>query len=138
MVVLEKHLESSQRFLSGLRSLSSYADIEKKQLQGLLVAVDKCHKLSTAQGAALVESIDTTLWSASSLEELRLRVADKTSQVEEASQRRAMQDFTQLHLFLTEELAVASLQGSMNNEQLLRALCEHAARLTRRGRWRLW
>eukprot|EP00435_Cladocopium_sp_Y103_P074668 s444_g50.t1 len=133
MVVLEKHLESAQRFLSGLRSLSSYGDIEKKkQLRGLLVAVDKCQKLSTAQGAALVESIDTTLWSASSLEELRLRVADKTSQVEEASQRRAMQDFTQLYFFLTEELAVASFQGSMNNDQLLRALCEHAARLTLR------
>ena len=96
MVALDKHLESSQRFLTGVRSLSSYADIEKKQLRGLLLALDKCQKLSTAQGAAFLEALDHTLWSSSSLEELRLRVAEKTTQVEEASARRALQDFSQL------------------------------------------
>jgi hypothetical protein len=133
MVALDKHLESSQRFLTGVRSLSSYADIEKKQLRGLLLALDKCQKLSTAQGAAFLEALDHTLWSSSSLEELRLRVAEKTTQVEEASARRALQDFSQLYLFLTEELASAILTGSMNNDQLLCALCQHAARLSLRA-----
>ena len=37
MVALDKHLESSQRFLTGVRSLSSYADIEKKAVARLVV-----------------------------------------------------------------------------------------------------
>ncbi|CAL1172060.1 unnamed protein product, partial [Cladocopium goreaui] len=126
-------LVGDERFLTGVRSLSSYADIEKKQLRGLLVALDKCQKLSTAQGAAFLEAVDHTLWSSSSLEELRLRVAEKTMQVEEASARRTLQDFSQLYLFLTEELAAAILTGSMNNDQLLCALCQHAARLSLRS-----
>ena len=133
VAALDKHLESSQRFLTGVRSLSSCADIEKRQLRGLLLALDKCQKLSTAQGAAFLEALDQTLWSSSSLEELRLRVAEKTMQVEEASARRTLQDFSQLYLFLTEELAAAILTGSMNNDQLLCALCQHAARLSLRA-----
>ena len=48
MVAVDKHLESAQRFLRGVRALSSYADIEQKQLRGLLTALAKCQKLSTA------------------------------------------------------------------------------------------
>ena len=39
-----------------------YWDIEKKQLLGLLTAFDKCQKLSTAQGAALLEDIYSETW----------------------------------------------------------------------------
>ena len=45
-----------------MRSLSSYWDIEKKQLLGLLTAVDKCQKLSTAQGTALLEDVYSETW----------------------------------------------------------------------------
>ena len=107
--------------------------MRKNSCAAWLLALDKCQKLSTAQGAAFLEALDHTLWSSSSLEELRLRAAEKTTQVEEASARRALQDFSQLYLFLTEELAAAILTGSMNNDQLLCALCQHAARLSLRA-----
>ena len=105
MSALEKQLEASQRFLGGVRSLASYEDIQQKQLRGLLIALGKSKDLSTSQAASFVEAIDSRLWSVAAVEELQRQVAAKTSQGEVDSERRRMQDFSQIIHFLTPDLA---------------------------------
>eukprot|EP00435_Cladocopium_sp_Y103_P072894 s1543_g41.t1 len=108
----------------------SYVDIQQKQLKGLLASLSKCKELSTAQAVAFLEGIDRSLWSDASVEELQLRVAGKTSQVEADGERRPMQDFSQIGQVLTDDLATMILEGKVTVDQILRAMCLHAGRMS--------
>eukprot|EP00435_Cladocopium_sp_Y103_P071925 s19_g38.t1 len=132
MVAVEKQLEASQRFLAGVRALDSYEEIQQRQVKGLVLALGKCKDLSTSQAAAFLEGIDPSLWSETAVEELQQLVAAKTSQVEVDGQRRPMQDFSQILHFLTPELQTMILERKATSDQLLQALCIHAARLSLR------
>ena len=133
MVALEKQLEASQRFLSGVRNLASYEDIQQKQLKGLQCALEKTKDLRTSQAAVFLEHIDSILWSEDAINELQRLVASKTSQVEaDGERRKIMQDFSQIPQFLTQELATMILDGKASAQQVLRALCLHAGRMSLR------
>jgi hypothetical protein len=132
MSALEKQLEASQRFLGGVRSLASYEDIQQKQLRGLLIALGKSKDLSTSQAASFVEAIDSRLWSVAAVEELQRQVAAKTSQGEVDSERRRMQDFSQIIHFLAPDLATMILEGNAPADTVLRGLCLHAGRMSLR------
>eukprot|EP00438_Fugacium_kawagutii_P009683 Skav208639 [mRNA] locus=scaffold1081:110247:111707:+ [translate_table: standard] len=130
-LAVQKHLVASQKFLKTVVSLSTYEDLEKKQCQGLLRALDKVQSLSAGVAAGLLETLDSTLWTPHSVQEFRLRVAGKTAPAEEEeTSARTQQDFLRLPYFLTETLysEVIDPQRS-NSDVLLDKLCVHAAAL---------
>jgi len=112
--------------------LRAYEDIQQKQLRGLLIALGKSKDLSTSQAASFVEAIDSRLWSVAAVEELQRQVAAKTSQGEVDSERRRMQDFSQIIHFLTPDLATMILEGNAPADTVLRGLCLHAGRMSLR------
>ena len=134
MASLLKNLEAAQAFLSGMRTLSSYADVERKQAAGLLRSIERSGWITAAQAAGFVHGLDGSVWRGETMEKFKAQVAEKTRAAADAPQsgRRPMQDFQMLGGMLTEALGEAVLRGTQPATELLEALCAHAASMTLR------
>ena len=129
---VEKQLDAAQRFLLGIRSLSTYEVIRDKQAVGVQKALEKTTVFSAAQAAAFLGLVQPDLWATSHVEVFREQVALKTSPVASDQPRVIAQDFSLLPYYLSEVLAVAIGQTEADTEQLLFRLCHHAVQLTLR------
>ena len=130
---VEKQLEAAQKFLRGIRSLTSYAEVRDKQASGLLKALEKVQCFTAAQAAALLAQVQPDLWGESQVDSFREKVALKTRPVESDQPRAVTQDFSLLPYYLNDELAAAIGQVDGDAERLLFRLCHHAAQLSLRN-----
>ena len=104
---VEKQLEAAQKFLRGIRSLTSYAEVRDKQASGFLKALEKVEFFTAAQAAALLAQVQPDLWAESQVDSFREKVALKTRSIESDQARAVTQDFSLLPYYLTDELAAA-------------------------------
>ena len=130
---VEKQLEAAQKFLRGIRSLTSNAEVRDKQASGLLKALEKVQCFTAAQAAALLAQVQPDLWGESQVDSFREKVALKTRPVESDQPRAVTQDFSLLPYYLNDELAAAIGQVDGDAERLLFRLCHHAAQLSLRN-----
>ena len=84
---MEKHLQATQKFLKGLVSLPTFADVKARQLKHLSGVIEKAASQSTGAVADLVASLDPTIWNQEELESLKHALAQKVS---EGKERRKM------------------------------------------------
>eukprot|EP00435_Cladocopium_sp_Y103_P019176 s5140_g4.t1 len=132
MAACMKQLQAAQRFLSGIRELSTYASFVEKQAAGVKKALQKMSEVSPGEAAGILAAIDSQLWSPSHVEGFRLLLASKTKAVVADLVRTTQQDFSTLPFFLSEELCQKVLGQVNDRDQLLFDLCAHAANLTLR------
>lgn len=128
---VEKHLAAAQNFLTRVRTLSTYQDLEEKQRNGLLRALAKVQILSASVAAGLLETLQEDLWTETSLRLFREGVASKTAPAEEEKLgSRSQQDYVRLPYFLTDKL-IAELFNpqAVDSNKLLEQLCIHAGKL---------
>lgn len=128
---VEKHLVAAQKFLTTVKTLSTFSDLEQKQSKGLFKALEKVALFSTGVAAGLLATLDSDLWSETTVEQFRQRVAEKTSHVEEDdSASRSQQDYIRLPYFLTEQLvAQVTHDSECDRQSLLDEICAHACSL---------
>ena len=81
---VEKQLEAAQKFLRGIRSLTSYEEVRDKQALhvGVQKALDKVQCFAAAQAAAWLAQVQPDFWGDSQAESFRENVAVKTRPVE--------------------------------------------------------
>ena len=91
---VEKQLEAAPKFLRGIRSLTSYAEVRDKQASGLLKALEKVQCFTAAQAAVLLAQVQPDLWGESQVDSFREKVALKTRPVESDQPRAVTQDFS--------------------------------------------
>ena len=101
VVDMEKNLQATQRFLRGLVSLPTFADVKSRQLQHLRGVIEKSPCQSTAAVADLVATLDSSIWNEEELDSLKQALAQKVS---EGKERRKMQDYTAFPRYLPERL----------------------------------
>lgn len=130
---VEKQLDAAQKFLRGIRSLSSYEEIREKQALGVQKALEKVPAYTAAQAAAVLGLLQPDLWSTSHVDAFQEKVALKTKPVETDQQRGLAQDFSLLPHYLSDDLAAAIGDPNADAERLLFRLCHHAAQLTLRN-----
>ena len=130
---MEKQLDAAQKFLRGIRALSSYEEIREKQALGVQKALEKVPAYTAAQAAAVLGLVQPDLWSASHVDVFQEKVALKTRPVETEQQRGLAQDFSLLPHYLSDDLAAAIGDPDADTERLLFRLCHHATQLTLRN-----
>ena len=128
-MAVEKSLNACQKFLAGVRSLSSFEDIRQKQALGVSKAIEKVPAFSAGQAASFLGQLQLELWAPSHIEGFREKVAARTKPLESDQIRMVAQDFGMLPHFLTDELAAQIGQKDVNTERLMFQLCHHAALL---------
>ena len=123
---MEKQIQASQRFLQGLRSLSSFEEVRLRQFNHLRGVIAKASSVSTACVADLVASLDGSVWDNSQIEDLKALLADKLGDV--GKERRAMQDYLCLPLYL-DQAAWNQLQTTVDPVERFERLCRIAIAL---------
>eukprot|EP00438_Fugacium_kawagutii_P017855 Skav220520 [mRNA] locus=scaffold5947:15735:17501:+ [translate_table: standard] len=131
MLSTKRAIASAQQFLSGVRTLSTYAVLESRQKDGVLRAISRVVSFSPKEAAEILSLFDKDLWTSSSLEAFQSLVAERTSAVIAASRapRRPNQDFRSLPKFLTEELMALVTDPNVDRQVVLAKMCRHAAKL---------
>eukprot|EP00438_Fugacium_kawagutii_P013223 Skav204016 [mRNA] locus=scaffold3530:5749:7164:- [translate_table: standard] len=134
MQSLKRSIAASQQFLTGVRTLSTYAALEARQHDGLLRAFSRVSAYNPTEAADVLSLLDNTLWTAQSLEAFQNCVAEKTLSVVEAGRapRRLMQDFLTLPKLLTQDLMAMVLDSTQDRQFVLQQMCLHAAKLSLR------
>ena len=79
---VEKQLDAAQKFLRGITSLTSYAEVREKQALGVQRSLEKVAAFSVAQAATWLGTLQEELWSNSPVETFREIVALKARPVE--------------------------------------------------------
>ena len=79
---VEKQLDAAQKFLRGITSLTSYAEVREKQALGVQRSLEKVAAFSVAQAATWLGTLQEELWSNSQVETFREIVALKARPVE--------------------------------------------------------
>ena len=81
---VEKQLEAAQKFLRGIRSLTSYEEVRDKQALhvGVQKALDKVQCFAAAQAAAWLAQVQPDFWGDFQAESFGENVAVKTRPVE--------------------------------------------------------
>ena len=115
VTAMEKHLQATQRFLKGLASLPTFAEVKARQLKHLRGVIEKAASQGTAAVADLVASLDPTIWNPEELETLKHALADKVS---DGKERRKMQDFTAFPRYLPEHVWNRLLTSSNQKDRL--------------------
>ena len=130
---IKKQLDAAQRFLSGLKSLASF-DLRVSEYATLLKQqIEQSENWSTAEGSEILALLDDSLWGSESvnLKELiasRCVLRDgETSKT--GKERRPLQDFLNLPLYLTHDLWLKLLGGNMSFENKLEILLRHSGAL---------
>lgn len=130
----EKQIDAAQKFLRGIESLASYAEVRDKQAQGVQRALEKVVSFTAAQAAAWLRLLQADLWTVGQLDRFRELVAAKTRPVEvESSRGGVSQDFTLLPYYLSDDLAQDVGNPATDSDRLLCRLCQHAAKMTLRN-----
>ena len=65
---VEKQLDAAQKFLRGITSLTSYAEVREKQALGVQRSLEKVAAFSVAQAATWLGTLQEELWSNSQVE----------------------------------------------------------------------
>ncbi len=130
MARFEKQLLASQKFLGGLRGLPQYEDLCEKQLGSVLKALHDGPCLTTSKVADMLGILDAQIWGPERSHRLQAAMAQMET-AEDASKpvRRAMQDYTNLPYFMTEELWRCLSDGRVSKDEKLATLTKHAANL---------
>lgn len=122
---IKKQLDAAQRFLSGLKSLASF-DLRVSEYATLLKEqIEQSENWSTAEGSEILALLDDSLWGSESVN-LRELIASRcvlrdgeTSKT--GKERRPLQDFLNLPLYLTHDLWLKLLGGNMSFENKWRS-----------------
>lgn len=130
---IKKQLDAAQRFLSGLKSLASF-DLRVSEYATLLKEqIEQSENWSTAEGSEILALLDDSLWGSESVN-LRELIASRcvlrdgeTSKT--GKERRPLQDFLNLPLYLTHDLWLKLLGGNMSFENKLEILLRHSGAL---------
>ena len=122
---LEKQLVASQNFLGGCRNLPAFQTIRQRQWEVLSKALDKVDGLSTEKAAQIIGILDEDLWGSFS-ESLKSAVALKENS-QEQRERKQVQDYTNLVLYLPERVWQSLAQDSRH--VALEKVCKHAVAL---------
>ncbi|CAE7372114.1 unnamed protein product [Symbiodinium sp. CCMP2592] len=126
---LEKSISAAQKFLTGLRTLPQFPEIQSRQAANLRKAAEGIPVISVSESTTILETLDENLWNPEWLEDFRSLVASKTGD-DESTGRAGQQDYTLLPKYLTAEIWQGLLQPDEHlRETMLEQLCKHAARL---------
>ena len=96
MLAIEKQLRAAIKFSDGVKCLPRYADLEGKQLDGVLLALSKVKSLSTVQAGSLLSLLEGPTFSESNLEKLKTAISEKVVSADADPKRKSMQDYTML------------------------------------------
>ena len=126
---LEKSIAAAQKFLTGLRTLPQFPEIQSRQAANLKKSVEAIPSISVSESTTILETLDDSLWNPEWLEDFRTLLASKTSDDDSAG-RAGQQDYTLLPKYLTAEIWQGLLQPDDHpRDAMLEQLCKHAARL---------
>ena len=89
-----KEVLSSQKFLSGIRALPHYGQVEQKQSERLRSLIGK-GSISVEMAGRLLEVLDPEVWSTDNLSSLKAVIADQTAEATETV-RAKQQDYRTL------------------------------------------
>ena len=129
----EKQLDAAQKFLRGITSLASYAEVREKQALGVQRSLEKVAAFTVAQAATWLGALQEELWSTAQVATFREIVAQKARPVEADNSKAATQDFTLLPFYLTDELGQDIGNPAVDSDRLLYRLCQHAAKMSLRN-----
>ena len=124
-----KELQAAQRFLRGVRALSTYEATRDKQFVQVEKVLKKAPALTAAQAAAWIGALEAGIWTDSQVECFQEAVAEKTRELVVEHAKQAVQDYTLLPYHLPEELWAEVEGGGVERDAVLRRLCMHAGRM---------
>ena len=127
MAQIIRQLQATQKFLAGLKQLPTFKEVRDKQLVQLKAVIAKSVGLSTEKVAGIISTFDESLWEESSLLSLKQLLAEKIEE-EEPKERRAMQDYTALPMYLDEHWWNV-IDKTTSDVVLLEQLTKHAGNL---------
>ena len=127
MALIARQLHATQKFLLGLKKLPTFSEVRDKQLVQLKALVAKSEGLSTEKVADIISALDESLWEESSLLSLKQSLAEKIED-EEPKERRSMQDYTALPMYLDEHWWNV-IEKTSSEVTILEQLTKHAGNL---------
>ena len=124
MAQVLKEVVASQKFLSGLRTLSHYVELQRKQLERLRPIVNKSF-MSVDVASKVVDSLSEEIWDHRVLNELKELIAAKISECEDDANRASLQDFCALPCLLSREWwqVLESRKSGISKLEDISALC---------------
>ena len=130
---IKKQLDAAQRFLCGLKSLASFDSRVSEYASLLRQQIEQSENWSTAEGSEVLALIDDSLWGSEAVN-LRELIASRCvlqdgEKSKAGKERRALQDFLNLPLYLTHELWLKLLGGNISLENKLEILFKHSGAL---------
>ena len=129
MLAIEKQLRAAIKFLDGVKCLPRYADLEGKQLDGVLLALSKVKSLSTVQAGSLLSLLEGPTFSESNLEKLKTAISEKVVSADADPKRKSMQDYTMLPYYLSEHVWEKVLDQKLDRSHCLDVLCSYVGHL---------
>ena len=100
MTQVLKEVVASQKFLSGLRGLSHYVELQRKQLERLRPIINKSF-LSVDMAGRVVSAFSEEIWDHRVLLELKELIAAKSAECLDDTSRATLQDFCGLPCLLS-------------------------------------
>ena len=100
MAQVLKEVVASQKFLSGLRGLSHYVELQRKQLERLRPIINKS-SVSVDMAGRVVAALSEELWDHRVLLDLKELIAAQNVQTDDDPSRVALQDFCSLPCLLS-------------------------------------
>ena len=129
MFAVEKQLRAAIKFLDGLKCLPRYAELEEKQLAGILLALSKVKSLTVVQAGSLLSLLEGQTFAESNLEKLKSAIAEKAAAIDVEAKRKGMQDYTMFPYYLSEHVREKVLDQKLDRGHCLDVLCSYVGHL---------
>ena len=129
MFAVEKQLRAAIKFLDGVKSLPGYAQLEEKQVAGILLALSKLKSLTVVQAGSLLSLLEGQTFAESNLEKLKSAIADKAAAIDVEAKRKGMQDYTMFPYYLSEHVWEKVLDQKLDRGHCLDVLLSYVGHL---------
>ena len=129
MFAVEKRLRAAIKFLDGVKSLPGYAQLEEKQVAGILLALSKLKSLTVVQAGSLLSLLEGQTFAESNLEKLKSAIADKAAAIDVEAKRKGMQDYTMFPYYLSEHVWEKVLDQKLDRGHCLDVLLSYVGHL---------
>lgn len=129
MFAVEKQLRAAIKFLDGVKSLPGYAQLEEKQVAGILLALSKLKSLTVVQAGSLLSLLEGQTFAESNLEKLKSAIADKAAAIDVEAKRKGMQDYTMFPYHLSEHVWEKVLDQKLDRGHCLDVLLSYVGHL---------